>query len=86
MTEISSGATSQPTRHACEERRRLEEVYIDAIRNLNKLVEAQAESLIAGKGKLDRFDMAITVARERREQAMLAYRAHLESHRCLTAD
>jgi hypothetical protein len=57
-------------------------IYLDAIRTLNDLVQAQAEALIDGKEKLDRFDLALTIARERRNQAKLAYAAHIQAHGC----
>jgi hypothetical protein len=72
----------QPTDSSCPERDRLGEAYLDAVRTLNELLHAQAESLIAGRGNLERFDLAITVARDRRNQAKLAYAAHVQAHGC----
>jgi hypothetical protein len=55
---------------------------LEAVRELNKLLQAQADAMIEGRPKLEHLEVAIVVARERKEQAMLACALHTQSHGC----
>ena len=72
----------QTTPWLCEERYRLLDAYLEAVRELTILHTRQTEAVIAGERDLSRFDDLILVAQEKRETAKYAWIAHVEQHRC----
>lgn len=73
---------AQPLSGVCIERRNLGAAYLNAVHDLNELLEAQAMALVEGQPKLERFDLALTVARERRDRTKLAWASHVQAHGC----
>jgi hypothetical protein len=71
-----------PTSTICKERRTLGERYLEAVRNLTKLLEAQAQAVVNGEEGLERFELALNVAREQRRQTIHAFSSHVRKHGC----
>jgi hypothetical protein len=67
---------------ACEERNRLLNAILDAIRELNSLQSDQVQAMIGGDPEFRRFDLLIHLAQERKEKAKYAWIEHVESHNC----
>jgi hypothetical protein len=66
----------------CEERYRLLDDFLDAVRELNILHTRQTEAVIKGDRDFIRFDVLIHMAQEKKDTAKYAWIAHVESHRC----
>ena len=66
----------------CEERYRLLDEFLDAVRALNLLNTQQTQAVMAGDRDFARFDILICLAQERKEAAKYTWIAHVESHRC----
>jgi len=66
----------------CEEKYRLLDDFLDAVRELNLLHTQQTQAVIAGDREFTRFDILIFAAQEKKETAKYAWIAHIESHRC----
>jgi hypothetical protein len=66
----------------CEEKNRLQEEFLEAIHELNSLQSHQVIAVIEGDPDIFRFEILISLAQERKEQAKYAWIAHIESHRC----
>ena len=58
------------------------DLYIEAIRMISQLQDAQTTSVTVGNLGLERFNLAIQAAREKRDRAKLAYMLHIEEHGC----
>jgi hypothetical protein len=66
----------------CEERNRLRDHFLEAIRELNFQQSEQTRAVIDGESDFCRFDLLISAAQERKEQAKYAWIAHIEAHQC----
>ena len=66
----------------CPERQALGEAYLQAVRDLGELLNAQARELVERGKTLDRFELALAVARKRRDETKLALALHTEMHGC----
>jgi hypothetical protein len=66
----------------CGERRVLGDAYLEALRALHALLDAEAVALIERGAELDDFQAALTRARRRRRSAMRALEAHVKAHGC----
>jgi hypothetical protein len=66
----------------CAERTRLQEDFLEAIHELNSLQSHQVAAVIDGNTDACRFELLISLAQERKEQAKYAWIAHIEAHRC----
>ena len=66
----------------CEERYRLMDDFLDAVRELNILNTQQTHAVIAGDPDFARFDIPIHMVLERKDSAKYALIAHIEHHRC----
>ncbi|HUB81386.1 MAG TPA: hypothetical protein VMB03_21445 [Bryobacteraceae bacterium] len=66
----------------CEQKYRLLDDFLDAVRELNLLHTQQTQAVIAGDRDFTRFDILIFMAQEKKESAKYAWIAHIESHRC----
>ena len=66
----------------CAVKKRLMDLYIEAIRTITQLQGAQADSIIGGQLGLERVSIILEAAREKRDQAKLAYMLHIEKHGC----
>ena len=66
----------------CEEKSRLLDQFVTAIRELNALLNDQTKAVIDGDPDFSRFDVLLHFAQEKKEKAKYAWIAHVESHRC----
>ena len=66
----------------CEEKYRLLDDFLRAVRELNRLHTEQTHAVIRGDRDFTRFDILIYAAQERKESAKYAWFAHVESHGC----
>ena len=66
----------------CPEKKALSEAYLAAVRDMTELLEKQSQALIDGGEKFERFELALTVARRRQENAKLALALHVQAHGC----
>ncbi len=66
----------------CEEKVRLEEEFLKAIRTLLVLHSRQTQAVIDGDPEFSRFDILVHRATERKELAKYALIAHIELHQC----
>jgi hypothetical protein len=71
-----SGASS------CEEKRRLLDEFLKAVRELNDLQTQQTQAVVSGDPDFSRFDVLIHLAQDRKDAAKYAWIAHVETHRC----
>ena len=74
-------ATS-PKPAVCSEQRRLSELYLQAVQEIMQLEQAEIEAVMSSSGGLDRFHLALEVARKKRDEAKLAYMLHIQGHGC----
>jgi hypothetical protein len=66
----------------CIEKQTLEAAFLNAIRDMQALLSEQGRALAEDETGLDRFETALTLARERRDNAQLALLAHIRTHGC----
>ena len=57
------------------------DLFLEATRDLVALHDAEAQALIQG-ASLDRFDLAIKLARYKKDEIKLAYQLHVRKHGC----
>jgi hypothetical protein len=77
--------TENPTRYAlafCGEKKRLQDDFLAATRNLNALLNQQMLAVIEGDSDFARFDVLLHIAQERKEMAKYAWIGHVDSHHC----
>jgi len=65
----------------CSEKKALADLFVEATRDLVALHHAEAEALTQG-ATLDRFDLALKLAREKKDEIKLAYQLHVRKHGC----
>jgi hypothetical protein len=74
-------ADYEPAR-ICEERHRLMDDFLEAVRELNMIQSFQTQAVIDGDHDFARFDPMIYAAQEKKDSAKYAWMAHIESHLC----
>ena len=72
---------ASPKRSVCPEKLRLTDAFQVACRELVDLHNAEINALITGE-HLERSELALTRARQRREQAKEAILRHISMHGC----
>src|SRR5579862_6540956 len=72
---MASRAVS-PKASICAEKQHLSDLYIEAVRQIMQLEDAEIAAVISGGVGLERFDLALQVAREKRDRAKLAFTLH----------
>src|SRR5882724_4490618 len=73
---------NNPASLVCEERQRLSEGLLSAIRELTDLLDQQAQAIIEQDRDLTRFEDLLHLARATKDEAKYALIAHLEEHQC----
>ncbi len=66
----------------CEERERLKEAFLAAVRNLAELQKQQTEALVQHDADFVRFDELMYMAGLAKDNAKYALLDHLSNHRC----
>ena len=66
----------------CEERERLRDIFLAAIRNVAELQKQQTEALVQHDADFVRFDELIYMAGIAKDNAKYALLDHLSTHRC----
>jgi hypothetical protein len=79
---MAAAASASAKPWICQEKLRLAHAFLQALRSVMHLQDEEATRLVRGAAGLDRFDLAIQRARERREEAKLAYMLHVNLHEC----
>jgi hypothetical protein len=77
-----SDRVSLPAIGFCEVKKRLQDEFLEAIREVTLLLSHQAEAVIKWDPEFSRFDVALHLAQEKREFAKYALIAHIEAHHC----
>jgi hypothetical protein len=79
---MAAAATARAEATICQEKLRLGRAFLQALRTVMHLQNEEAAVLVRGAPGLERFDLAIQRARERRSDAKLAYVLHISRHGC----
>jgi len=66
----------------CVTKKRLCDLFVDAIREATKLLDAHMEAVITNRKRLERFGIAIARALERCSRAESLYLLHVCEHGC----
>ena len=66
----------------CEEKNRLQNDFLHAIREFNLLLEQQTRAVIVGDEDFSRFDYLLHAAQEEKERAKYLWIMHVDSHGC----
>ena len=66
----------------CEEKNRLQESFLKAIRQLTQLQEQQTRAVISGDTDFNRFDLLLHLAQEEKERAKYLWMMHVDAHGC----
>ena len=66
----------------CEDKKRLLDEFLKAIREVTLLLSEQAEAVIEWDPRFSRFDVLLHLAHEKKEAAKYALLAHIEAHHC----
>lgn len=66
----------------CEEKERLAQDFLGAVREFMEWQTQQTDAVIAGDFEFARFDDLIHMAREKKDNAKYALISHIETHRC----
>ncbi len=66
----------------CQEKNRLRQRFLEAIRDLNHLQSQQTQAVIDGDPDFARFDLLLHTAQERKDRVKYAWIAHVEKHHC----
>lgn len=83
MTEEGPlGNPASPGLGFCEERYRLLNEFLSAVREILEIQHQQAEAAACGDTDFVRFDVLLHMAMEKKEQAKYAWMAHVEAHQC----
>jgi hypothetical protein len=79
--EVSSSHAA-PNLGFCEEKHRLLDYLLAAIRELNEIQEEQTLAVVSGDSDFARFEELLHMAQLRKDYAKYAWMAHVETHRC----
>ncbi len=66
----------------CEEKNRLQNDFLQAIRTFNALLDQQTRAVIAGDEDFNRFDILLHAAQDEKERAKYLWMMHVDSHGC----
>ena len=66
----------------CPEKRRLADAFLRAIKELHALQNEQIKAVIAGDPDFSRFDLLISAAQQKKDNAKYIWMAHVEAHHC----
>ena len=66
----------------CENKHRLQEEFLEAIREVTGLLSQQAEAVIEWDPARTHFDLLLHLAHEKKDAAKYALIAHIEGHHC----
>ncbi len=66
----------------CDEKNRLQENFLQAIRQFNHLLEQQTRAVIVGDEDFNRFDLLLNAAQDEKERAKYLWMMHVDSHGC----
>lgn len=75
-------ATLAPGQAICAEKKRLTDVFIEAVHKLMEFEDAEVSALTSGSDRLEAYDSALRHARKRRDAAKRLYVLHVRSHGC----
>jgi hypothetical protein len=70
----------------CQEKTRLLGVFLDAIRVVNSIQNAQLNAILRGEQNFIRYEDLLFAARETKDLAKYAYLIHVEEHHCHEGD
>ena len=79
---MTAAASARANPRVCHEKQRLASVFLQALRSVMHLQNEEASVLLRGAPGLERLDLALQRARERRDEAKLAYMLHVNRHGC----
>ena len=79
---MAAAASARAKPKICQEKVRLGYAFIHSLRTVMNLQNEEAAVLVRGAPGLERFELAIQRARERRDEAKLAYVLHISRHGC----
>ena len=65
----------------CRQKKRLADLFVEAAREIINLQRAETQALLAG-ANVERFDLALKLAREKKDTIKLAYQLHVRKHGC----
>jgi hypothetical protein len=66
----------------CEEKNRLLNDFLQAVRELNAVQNQQIRAVIEGDSEFNRFDLLLHIAQEKKDMAKYAWMGHIETHQC----
>ena len=66
----------------CKDCVEIMEDFLDSVRQLGQLQQAQAQALVEGDPDFSRFDILIHMANERKDRAKYAWLIHVDKHHC----
>jgi hypothetical protein len=81
MTRVQQSSANQGKPY-CEERRRLSDALLAAVRELMDLLSQQSNAIIHNDPDFARFDDLIHVAQNVKNHAKYALLAHIHEHKC----
>ncbi len=76
------GQSLKPEILFCEDKHRLLEEFLEAIKVVTFLLSQQAEAVIDWDPAFSRFDLLLHLAHEKKDAAKYALIAHIEAHHC----
>ena len=82
MTQEGQFRPPSPGIRFCEEKNRLRQEFLNAIRELVAIQAQQTQAVIDRDPDFARFDVLLHMAQERKDQTKYALIAHIESHHC----
>jgi hypothetical protein len=80
--EVRPKRVSVPEVAFCDEKNRLMQEFLEAIREITTVQSLQTKAVIDGDPDFARFDVLLHFAQERKEQAKYAWMAHVDNHHC----
>ncbi len=66
----------------CEDKQRLLDEFLKAIREVTALLNQKAEAVIVWDSAFSRFELLLHLAHEKKDAAKYALIAHIEAHHC----
>jgi hypothetical protein len=65
----------------CRQKKRLADLFVEAAREIISLQHAETQAILGG-ANLERFDLALRLARQKKDEIKLAYQLHVGKHGC----
>jgi hypothetical protein len=66
----------------CEEKKRLQDEFLQAAHSINELLSRQTRALIENDPEFARYDALLHHAQSRKEAAKFAWLSHIDAHGC----